>query len=217
MIRTRTRQRRRAVAALMSMAFIAAACGSDEDDCRRPPPPTRHRSDRRRGTSGDRRRRAGSDRGRPSGEQVEIDWWHIQNNDPGQGRLAGHGRRLHGRAPEREDQHHRDGERGVQGRDPDQHPVRRRSRPVPVVGRRRPARPGRGRRRQRHHRPTSAPFVGDLGEGAVKLYQVDGKQYGIPFNAGMVGFWYNKDLFAQAGIDGPAGDVGRAARRTSRS
>ena len=28
----------------------------------------------------------------------------------------------------------------------------------------------------------------------------------------MVGFWYNKDLFAQAGIDAPAGDVGRAAR-----
>ena len=35
------------------------------------------------------------------------------------------------------------------------------------------------------------------------LYQVDGKQYGVPFNAGMVGFWYNKDLFAQAGIDAP--------------
>ncbi len=25
----------------------------------------------------------------------------------------------------------------------------------------------------------------------------------MPFNAGMVGFWYNKDLFAQAGIDAP--------------
>ena len=32
----------------------------------------------------------------------------------------------------------------------------------------------------------------------------------------MVGFWYNKDLFAQAGIDSAAGDVGRAARRTCR-
>ena len=37
----------------------------------------------------------------------------------------------------------------------------------------------------------------------MKLYQVDGKQYGVPFNAGMVGFWYNKDLFSQAGIDAP--------------
>ena len=26
----------------------------------------------------------------------------------------------------------------------------------------------------------------------------------MPFNAGMVGFWYNKDLFAQAGLDAPA-------------
>ncbi len=49
----------------------------------------------------------------------------------------------------------------------------------------------------------SSGFIGDLNEGAVGLYQVDGVQYGIPFNLGMVGFWYNQDLFAQAGIDGP--------------
>ena len=49
----------------------------------------------------------------------------------------------------------------------------------------------------------SSGFIGDLSAGAVSLYQVDGKQYGVPFNAGMVGFWYNKDLFAQAGIDAP--------------
>ena len=49
----------------------------------------------------------------------------------------------------------------------------------------------------------SSGFTGNLNEGAVGLYQVDGVQYGIPFNLGMVGFWYNKDLFAQAGIDAP--------------
>jgi raffinose/stachyose/melibiose transport system substrate-binding protein len=49
----------------------------------------------------------------------------------------------------------------------------------------------------------SSGFIGDLNEGAVGLYNVDGVQYGIPFNLGMVGFWYNKDLFAQAGIDAP--------------
>src|SRR5262249_50677360 len=32
---------------------------------------------------------------------------------------------------------------------------------------------------------------------------VDGKQYAIPFDLGMVGIWYNKDLFAQAGIAAP--------------
>jgi raffinose/stachyose/melibiose transport system substrate-binding protein len=34
-------------------------------------------------------------------------------------------------------------------------------------------------------------------------WQVDGKQYGIPFSLGVVGFWYRTDLFKQAGIDAP--------------
>jgi raffinose/stachyose/melibiose transport system substrate-binding protein len=46
-------------------------------------------------------------------------------------------------------------------------------------------------------------FIGDLSEGAVRLHQIDGKQYGVPYSAGMVGFWYNIDLFEQAGIDAP--------------
>ena len=49
----------------------------------------------------------------------------------------------------------------------------------------------------------SSGFIGNINEGAVGLYQSDGVQYGIPFNLGMVGFWYNMDLFAEAGIDGP--------------
>ena len=43
-------------------------------------------------------------------------------------------------------------------------------------------------------------FIGELSPAATGLYQVDGKQYGVPFDAGMVGIWYNKDLFEQAGI-----------------
>ncbi|MBX0329407.1 extracellular solute-binding protein, partial [Oscillochloris sp. ZM17-4] len=39
--------------------------------------------------------------------------------------------------------------------------------------------------------------------GPLSLYAVGGKNYGVPWNAGMVGFWYNKDLFAKAGIDAP--------------
>jgi len=49
----------------------------------------------------------------------------------------------------------------------------------------------------------SAGFIDTLNPGAVGLYQVDGRQYGIPWNLGVVGFWYNQDLFAQAGIDSP--------------
>ncbi|HSJ84179.1 MAG TPA: extracellular solute-binding protein [Acidimicrobiia bacterium] len=49
----------------------------------------------------------------------------------------------------------------------------------------------------------SAGFIENLNPGAVGLYQVDGVQYGIPYNLGMVGAWYNKALFAEAGIDAP--------------
>lgn len=36
--------------------------------------------------------------------------------------------------------------------------------------------------------------------GSVAGWQVDGKTYGLPFSLGVVGFWYNKALFEQAGI-----------------
>jgi raffinose/stachyose/melibiose transport system substrate-binding protein len=48
-----------------------------------------------------------------------------------------------------------------------------------------------------------APWIGDLSKPAVDLYKVDGKQYGVPFDLGMVGIWYNRDLFKQAGIQEP--------------
>ncbi|GGH37912.1 ABC transporter substrate-binding protein [Microbacterium album] len=32
-------------------------------------------------------------------------------------------------------------------------------------------------------------------------YTVDDKVYALPYSIGLVGFWYNKDLFAEAGID----------------
>ena len=39
--------------------------------------------------------------------------------------------------------------------------------------------------------------------GPLSLYKIGDKFYGVPWNAGMVGFWYNKDLFAKAGITAP--------------
>jgi len=38
---------------------------------------------------------------------------------------------------------------------------------------------------------------------AASIWSVDGKQYGLPFDFGIEGFWYNKDLFNKAGISGP--------------
>lgn len=59
----------------------------------------------------------------------------------------------------------------------------------------------------------AAGYVQDISDSAaatieaigpvVSGWQVDGKTYGLPFQYGIEGFWYNKDLFAQAGIDAP--------------
>jgi len=42
-----------------------------------------------------------------------------------------------------------------------------------------------------------------INAAGLSMTNVDGKQYGVPYNLGAVGLWYNKDLFEQAGIDGP--------------
>ena len=45
-------------------------------------------------------------------------------------------------------------------------------------------------------------WIGELGSAAAG-WQVAGKQYGVPFDLHVVGFWYRKDLFAKAGISSP--------------
>jgi raffinose/stachyose/melibiose transport system substrate-binding protein len=49
-------------------------------------------------------------------------------------------------------------------------------------------------------------LVGDykdnISPGAVAAFTIDGKLYGLPHNVSQVGFMYNKDLFAKAGVDG---------------
>ena len=39
--------------------------------------------------------------------------------------------------------------------------------------------------------------------GSVAGWQVDGKTYALPFSVGVVGYWYNKDLFQKAGVTAP--------------
>jgi raffinose/stachyose/melibiose transport system substrate-binding protein len=42
-----------------------------------------------------------------------------------------------------------------------------------------------------------------INPGALSIYQYKGKQYGIPWDMGMIGVWYNKALFTKAGIAAP--------------
>lgn len=46
-------------------------------------------------------------------------------------------------------------------------------------------------------------WTGNLVPATLQPYQIDGKQYGIPWDVGMVGFWYNKELFEKAKITTP--------------
>jgi raffinose/stachyose/melibiose transport system substrate-binding protein len=48
-----------------------------------------------------------------------------------------------------------------------------------------------------------AAWKASFAPGALGVYSYKGKNYGVPWDMGMVGFWYNKDLFEQAGIDAP--------------
>ncbi|MFD6885668.1 extracellular solute-binding protein [Streptomyces sp. NPDC059957] len=38
---------------------------------------------------------------------------------------------------------------------------------------------------------------------SLQAYQFEDRTYGVPYDVGMVGFWYNKKLFAKAGITAP--------------
>lgn len=48
-----------------------------------------------------------------------------------------------------------------------------------------------------------ASWKDTVNAGAMSIYAYNGKQYGVPWDMGMIGFWYNKKLFADAGISAP--------------
>lgn len=48
-----------------------------------------------------------------------------------------------------------------------------------------------------------ASWKDTINPGALGMYQVGGKNYGVPFDLGLVGFWYNTKSFKDAGITTP--------------
>jgi raffinose/stachyose/melibiose transport system substrate-binding protein len=49
----------------------------------------------------------------------------------------------------------------------------------------------------------AASWIGTFNSAAIQPYVLDGKNYAIPVDTGMVGFWYNKDMFQRAGVTAP--------------
>ena len=161
-------------------ALIAASCGGDDDDSA---------SESEDGASG-------------SAEPVTIEWWHIQNNDPGLSLWEDIAAEFEAEHPnvtieitvyENEAFKTAIEPRLQAGEPPDLFQSW-----------------GGGELEEQVDAGLVQdisdgvePWIDTLNEAAVTMYQVEGAQYGIPFDLGMVGFWYNKDLFAQAGIDEP--------------
>ena len=161
-------------------ALIAASCGGDDDDSA---------SESEDGASG-------------SAEPVTIEWWHIQNNDPGLSLWEDIAAEFEADHPnvtieitvyENEAFKTAIEPRLQAGEPPDLFQSWGGGELEDQVdaGLVQDISDGVG------------PWIDTLNEASVTMYQVEGAQYGIPFDLGMVGFWYNKDLFAQAGIDEP--------------
>jgi raffinose/stachyose/melibiose transport system substrate-binding protein len=190
MLTAQSSRRRWAIALAAALGLVVAACGSDDD------------SGGGAATEAPAASEAPAGSEAPSGEAVEINWWHIQNNDPGRADWQAMADAYMAEHPNvkinitvMENEAFKAAiQTNLQAGD------------VPDLFQ---SWGGGGLRDQveaglvRDITDEAAGFIGDLNPSAVQLYQVDGKQYGVPFNAGMVGFWYNKDLFAQAGIDAP--------------
>ena len=58
-----------------------------------------------------------------------------------------------------------------------------------------------------------ADWKDTINPGAMSIYAYNGKQYGVPWDMGMIGFWYNKDALRAGRHHGAAGYVGRVPRR----
>ena len=136
-------------------------------------------------------------------EPVTITWYHIQNNDPGLSLWKKLADEYTAEQPQRHDRHPGQRERGVQDQADDAAPAGRRPRPVPDLGRRRSPPAGRGRPGQGHHGRHRRRGRTTINAGALSMYEVDGKNYGVPFDLGLVGFWYNTEAFEEAGITAP--------------
>jgi raffinose/stachyose/melibiose transport system substrate-binding protein len=50
----------------------------------------------------------------------------------------------------------------------------------------------------------ASTFEENLAQTTVNAFKVEGKTVGVPFDTGLVGFYYNKDLFKKAGVNAEA-------------
>ena len=163
----------RALAGAAAVAMLAAACSSGDD----------------------------SDGSGGSGDAVTVTWWHNSNTDPGKAYYAKVAKDFEGTHPGVTIQinalQHEDMltklDAAFQANDaPDIYMERGGGELADHVK----------AELTKDLSDSAADTISKLG-GSVAGWQLDGKTYALPFSVGVVGFWYNKDLFAKAGITAP--------------
>jgi raffinose/stachyose/melibiose transport system substrate-binding protein len=135
-----------------------------------------------------------------SGEQVEIDWWHIQINDPGKTDWQNIADAYMAENPNvtinitvMENEAFKAAlQTNVQAGDV---PDLFHSWGGGVL------RDQVGAGAVQDITEASAEYLDALSPGAAGLFNIDGVQYGLPHNQSIVGIWYNKTLWAEAGLD----------------
>jgi len=192
-------RRSRLMLLLTVLAMVLAACGGDGGDATDSTDTTAGESEVTTTTAD-----SGTDttEGEPEAEPVTIEWWHIQNNDPGLSLWQAVADEFMEMNPNvtvnitvQENEAFKAAlQTNLQAGD------------VPDLFQ---SWGGGGLREQ-----VDAGLVQDITEpvsswedelqpAARSMMEIDGALYGAPFDLGIVGVWYNRTLFEEAGIDAP--------------
>jgi raffinose/stachyose/melibiose transport system substrate-binding protein len=144
---------------------------------------------------------SGSKGGSASDEPVKLTWWHNANNDPGKGFWQKVANEYHTAHPNvtidvvaiQNEQLRSKIAVALQGQKP------------PDLFQQW----GGGEMADQANAGKLKDLTGDVKTEVANIgaaangWQADGKQYGLPYTLGVVGFWYNKALFSKAGISDP--------------
>jgi raffinose/stachyose/melibiose transport system substrate-binding protein len=202
---------RRSAATLAALGLTLAACGDDDDAADEPEAPTTEASGTdgtdgteapaAEGTEAAATEPAESDTAEPTGDAVTIDWWHIQNTEPSQSNWQAVADQLEAEHPgvqiEVTVMENEAFKAAIQ--------TNMQAGDVPDLFQSW----GGGGLLQQVDAGLVQDISGEVADVAGDLtgtgsFEIDGALYGLPWKVGMVGIWYNADLFAEAGLDAPA-------------
>jgi raffinose/stachyose/melibiose transport system substrate-binding protein len=219
MFTTKTTRWHRTIAITAVLGLAAAACGGDDDDAADEPADTAEEAPEETAdapaeqpaeTTAEEPAEAPAEEpaestaeepAEESGDAVTIDWWHIQNTEPATSNWQAVADQYMAEHPNvqidvtvMENQAFKAAiQTNMQAGD------------VPDLFQSW----GGGGLLQQVDAGLVQDISGDVGDvtgdlTGVGSFEVDGGTYGLPWKVGMVGFWYNADLFEQAGLDAPA-------------